>query len=156
MFCLHSSQTCIYGNYVALMFLSAALPDVRNSLNTSGFKTIYNANYSMRIPPKNGFMRTQSSLPFLVLFKGNFYALPLKELLKDNCSVMLLRGWISYHRIRFYPWSDCLIIQVTSLGRFKGPSLSSVKSDLEHVFEEMCCWSTSLCGQNEPASDRHA
>ncbi len=57
--------------------------------------------------------------------------------------------FISYNLFHFHPSSPCLKFQVTSFGlqQLKGLGLSSTKSDLKHVFEEICCWTTRLCGQ---------
>jgi len=48
--------------------------------------------------------------------------------------------------IIFYASSPCLKIQVTPFGfqQLKGLGLSSAKSDLKHIFKEMCCWYTRL------------
>lgn len=81
----------------------------------------------------------------LFLSACNFYAY------KDH---LLCLVFISYHLIHFHPSSPCLKFQVTSFGlqQLKGLGLSSTKSDLKHVFEEICCWTTRLCGQIALAS----
>lgn len=63
-------------------------------------------------------------------------------------------GCMSYHLIYFYGSNPCLQIQVTMFRfqQLKGLGLSSAKSDLKHDFEEICCWSTRLCGQIAVAS----